>query len=115
MSDETKSLFDRWVNEYKIRDYIIVSQYSYEKKPLSSDHIRQIMKQPFIKAGYGQRFYPHALRHSFATDLQLNGAPLQTTKDLLGHSSIVTTEVYIHTLCNSLQKEYKKYKPALTC
>jgi len=54
---------------------------------------------------------PHVLRHTFATALLNNGADLLAVKELLGHESIATTEVYTHTTFAELKKEYERAHP----
>jgi len=54
---------------------------------------------------------PHVLRHSFATGMLNNGAELNAVKELLGHSSLASTEVYTHTSFEELKKIYKKAHP----
>lgn len=54
---------------------------------------------------------PHVLRHSFATHLLANGANLQEVKELLGHDSLASTQVYTHNDINSLKKVYGKSHP----
>lgn len=54
---------------------------------------------------------PHVLRHSFATAMLNNNAELQSVKELLGHESITTTEIYTHTTFEELKKEYKLAHP----
>ena len=54
---------------------------------------------------------PHALRHSFATDMLNNGAELTAVKDLLGHSSLATTQRYTHLTYRELQQNYKLAHP----
>ena len=51
------------------------------------------------------------LRHTFATYLVENGADLNAVKDLLGHSSLVATQVYVHTSLKGLKKSYQKAHP----
>lgn len=54
---------------------------------------------------------PHVLRHTFATVMLNNGADLEAVKELLGHESLNTTEIYTHTTFAELQKEYEKAHP----
>ena len=54
---------------------------------------------------------PHVLRHSFATGMLNNGADINAVKDLLGHSSLASTEVYTHTSFKELKKIYNKAHP----
>jgi integrase/recombinase XerC len=54
---------------------------------------------------------PHVLRHSFATHLSNNGAELNSIKDLLGHSSLASTQVYTHTSIENLKRVYEMAHP----
>ena len=54
---------------------------------------------------------PHVLRHTFATHLMNNGANLDAVKELLGHASLATTQVYTHTTIEKLKDVYKKAHP----
>jgi integrase/recombinase XerD len=70
-----------------------------------------ILKTHAKTAGISQRITPHTLRHSFATHLLQNGASLRHVQELLGHSSISTTQVYTHLTTDHLHKEYDKSHP----
>lgn len=75
----------------------------------STDTLRVKMRQAFIAAGFDD-FYPHALRHSFATDIQSKGAELLEMQMMLGHSNAQTTERYLHGLDGRQQALFSKYK-----
>ncbi len=75
----------------------------------STDTLRIKMREAFTEAGFDD-FYPHALRHSFATDIQNKGAELLEMQMMLGHSNAQTTERYLHGLDGRQQALFSKYK-----
>ena len=78
---------------------------------LTRQWVWTILKTYAQKAGIKQSITPHTLRHSFATHLLQNGASLRHVQELLGHSSISTTQVYTHVTNGYMQKEYEKSHP----
>lgn len=70
-----------------------------------------ILKAHAKRAGITQKITPHTLRHSFATHLLQGGVPLRHVQELLGHSSITTTQVYTHLTSEHVRTEYDKSHP----
>ncbi|WP_312074776.1 site-specific tyrosine recombinase XerD [Chryseobacterium sp.] len=108
-----------------IKDYIydVRSEYKVTKKhedtlflnsrgtSMSRVIVFLIIKELTDKAGVSKKISPHTFRHSFATHLLQNGADLRFIQEMLGHSSITTTEVYTHLKNEELRDVILNYHP----
>lgn len=73
--------------------------------------VYRLVKQNLSKVVTLKKRSPHVLRHSFATAMLNNEAELEAVKEILGHESITTTEIYTHTTFEELKKIYKHAHP----
>jgi integrase/recombinase XerD len=80
-------------------------------KKLTRVMIFTIIKQLIEKSGIKKKVSPHTFRHSYATHLLEGGADLLDIQQLLGHASIATTEIYLHTNQGKLKDAINKYHP----
>lgn len=71
--------------------------------------VQRMIESRAKEAGIAKRIHPHQLRHSFATDLLINGADLRGVQELLGHANISTTQVYTHLTNKELREIHKTF------
>jgi len=76
---------------------------------LSTRSIQRIINTYARLAGITKHVSPHTMRHSFATDLLMNGADIRSVQSMLGHSNISTTQVYTHVTDEHLREVYEKF------
>lgn len=80
-------------------------------KGFSRKSIWKIIKDMTVAAGINKTVSPHTLRHSFASHLLENGAPLRIIQEMLGHSDISTTQIYTHVDASRLKSIHTQFHP----
>src|SRR5690606_28216005 len=76
---------------------------------LTARSIQRMVNKYARLAGITKHVSPHTMRHSFATDLLMNGADLRSVQSMLGHSNIATTQIYTHVTDAHLKDVYEKF------
>ncbi len=77
--------------------------------PITHRAVQRIVERRAKEAGIPERIHAHLLRHSFATDLLINGADLRSVQELLGHANIATTQIYTHLTNKQLREVHEKF------
>ncbi|MDR1484931.1 MAG: tyrosine recombinase XerD [Planctomycetaceae bacterium] len=84
---------------------------SYRGKKIRREAMWELIKKYAIRVGASSDISPHTMRHSFATHLLSGGADLRQVQELLGHASIVTTQIYTHVDMTRLKAVHTKFHP----
>lgn len=80
-------------------------------RALTSRSVERMMKRYLLAAGLNPNATPHTLRHSFATHMLDKGADLRSVQELLGHSSLSTTQIYTHVSIEKMKEIYEETHP----
>ncbi len=90
------------------KDYLFLSK---SGKPLTSTDAYRIVNSLLKKFTKTPQKSPHTLRHTFATHMLNNGADIRSVSEILGHSSLSSTQIYTHISIEKIKEEYKKAHP----
>ena len=89
-------------------DFLFLNRFG---KPLSRVSLFKLVKDQAMAAGIQKEISPHTCRHSFATHLIENGADLRIVQEMLGHESILTTEIYTHIDSSTWHRSVLEHHP----
>lgn len=97
----------QWVSDLK-NSFVFVNQ---RGKAITPRGVQYILDKEVLRCGLHIHVHPHMFRHSFATHLLDNGADLRVVQELLGHSSLSTTQIYVHVTQERLKTVYEQAHP----
>jgi integrase/recombinase XerC len=106
--------FNAYLNERASVENIVDDDYFFISKKglkMSESFVYRLINSYFSRVSEKVKKSPHVLRHTFATHLLNNGADLNSVKELLGHSSLASTQVYTHNSLAELKKVYGDAHP----
>ncbi|KRL04372.1 tyrosine recombinase XerC [Liquorilactobacillus oeni] len=93
---------------HREHDAVFINHYG---DPLTTAGVAYILRKIVSRSSLTTQIHPHELRHTFATHMMNNGADLRAVQELLGHSSLSTTQIYTHVTKEHLQRDYRKFFP----
>ena len=94
--------------KYPDSPYLFVGKFG---RPITRVAFWKQLKNHLRRIGINKPITPHTLRHSFATHLLSGGADLRAVQEMLGHSSLATTQIYTHPDRHYLKKQHQKFHP----
>lgn len=101
-TDNSKPMFIRYSGQKKV-------DLSGNFHRLTARSVQRMVSRYALLAGITKHVSPHTLRHSFATDLLMNGSDLRSVQALLGHSNVATTQIYTHVTDPHLKSVHERF------
>lgn len=105
---ELQLYIENFAKDYDLKDFIFINKKGVNLKPRN---IQLILKKYLKFLNLPSSFSPHKIRHSFATHLLNNGAELRAVQEMLGHSSLSTTQLYTHLSIKKLKEVHSQAHP----
>lgn len=105
LEDSREKLMNKYHEKHP---YVFVNRLGAQ---ITAEGIAYILNQLIKKTSLTTKISPHMLRHTFATHLLNNGADMRSVQELLGHSSLSSTQVYAHVTKEHLLADYQKFHP----
>jgi len=114
LSENSRHWIKKYLSErHDPNPYLFISHGNINKtesdKPLTPRSIERLVARYARLSGIMKKVTPHTMRHSYATDLLMNGADIRSVQAMLGHSSITTTQVYTHITDQQLRDVYQAF------
>lgn len=104
---------DNYRNKINIKpqykDFVFISER--RKAKMTRQAVNKMLNETALAAGINKKIHPHILRHSFATELIRSGANLIAVKEMMGHASVRSTEIYVNLNTEDLKETLQKYHP----
>ncbi|MGN0436253.1 MAG: tyrosine-type recombinase/integrase, partial [Wujia sp.] len=113
IENAAKNALENYIKNYRdgmcqSGDYLFTNL---QGTPMTRQGFWKLIKSYAKKAGINKDITPHMIRHSFASHLVTNGADLKAVQEMLGHSDISTTQIYLKSRQSKLKEEYEKAHP----
>jgi len=96
-------------NPYLFISHGTINKIDASDKPITPRSIERLVSHYARQSGIMKKVTPHTMRHSYATDLLMNGADIRSVQAMLGHASITTTQVYTHITDQQLRDVYQAF------
>lgn len=114
LSDGAKEALKNYLDKRGDAEEWLFVSYTKEKNPkiigkITPRAVQRLVDYYGKKAGIGKKIHPHLIRHSFATDLLVNGADMRSVQEMLGHANIATTQIYTHLTNKELKEVHKAF------